>query len=114
MSDLLCDIAAVEPKGAIHVETVSDDRPGQLVRWLSDLNFRHVTERMLFGRFEVTGLSDHRLVAEDGGERIDPCRHTVHTGSIGSDPQNWIPELRLRSLNYLALRELGMIPISSG
>jgi len=34
-----------------------------LVRWLSELNYRHVTEHRIFAKFEVVTLSEQHLEA---------------------------------------------------
>lgn len=81
MFDLLCDLRSVRPLEAepVELELASGDLPALLVRWLSELNFRHITERKVFCRFDVTDISERHLKAEARGERIDPLRHTVFT-----------------------------------
>jgi SHS2 domain-containing protein len=43
-----------------------------MVKWLSELNYRHVTEHRLFGKFEILEIGNEWLEAEVRGERIDP------------------------------------------
>jgi SHS2 domain-containing protein len=49
------------------------------VGWLSDLNYRHVTEHRIFSEFKVVTLIEQHLEAEVSGEVFDPMRHTIHT-----------------------------------
>lgn len=102
MFSVITDLAAVQPALTETVELGADDLPGLLVRWLSELNFRHSTTHRLYARFEVRelGASDSvetgtapppgagtraprdapwRLQAEVSGEPIVPGRHTVFT-----------------------------------
>jgi SHS2 domain-containing protein len=50
-----------------------------LVRWLSELNYRHITEHRIFSKFEVVTLSEQHLEADVRGEIFDPARHTIFT-----------------------------------
>jgi SHS2 domain-containing protein/predicted Zn-ribbon and HTH transcriptional regulator len=100
MFSVITDLAAVQPAAAETVEVEADDLPGLLVRWLSELNFRHITTHRLYARFTVQELSaapgpagrpatdvaaraptggPGRLRAEVFGEPIVPGRHTVFT-----------------------------------
>jgi SHS2 domain-containing protein len=79
MFSLITDVESVRPEECIHITVDASDRAGLLVRWLSELNFRHVTEHRLFSRFTVTALSDRRLEADVFGAHIDPTRDTVFT-----------------------------------
>ena len=79
MFSLICDFSAVRLTRETTIEVEADDVPALLVRWLSELNFRHVTEHILYGTFVITELSESRLRAQVGGEPIDPARHTVYT-----------------------------------
>ncbi len=79
------DLAAVQPAEAETVSLDADDLPALLVRWLSELNFRHITRHRLYARFEVRELGPSppagtwQLHAEVFGERIVPGRHTIFT-----------------------------------
>jgi SHS2 domain-containing protein len=50
-----------------------------MVRWLAELNFRHVTRHELYCQFNVQGWNDQQLTAEVAGERVDTARHTLYT-----------------------------------
>lgn len=79
MFAVLTDPETVEPAEQRSLEIDATDLNDLLVRWLSDLNFMHVTERMLFSTFAVAGLSERHLSATVGGEPVDASRHVVHT-----------------------------------
>lgn len=53
-----------------------------MVRWLSELNYRHTVDRELYCDFAVTSIdaTDEGLVltATVRGEPINPTRHVVH------------------------------------
>jgi len=73
------DLAAAHAKETTHISIDAPDRVALLVYWLSDLNYRHVTEHRIFSDFKVLRLSDRNLEAEVSGEIIDPIRHTIFT-----------------------------------
>jgi SHS2 domain-containing protein len=79
MFDVLTDVPAVEPREELDVRVEADDVEALLVRWLSELNYLHLTGHMLFSRFRVTEVTDRELTARVGGEHIDPARHVVKT-----------------------------------
>jgi SHS2 domain-containing protein len=76
---VITDVSRVQ-SGETHPVTVEAvDEPALLVRWLSELNYRHVTRHELYAEFEIQALSPNRLVALVRGEPIDLQRHTLHT-----------------------------------
>jgi SHS2 domain-containing protein len=79
MCNVLTDVSAVRPVETARVQVEATDTPALLVRWLSELNFQHITRHRLFRRFDVRELSGTRLVADVAGEAIDPARHTIYT-----------------------------------
>ena len=79
MFSLITDMDAIRLAEMTRVSMEDGDCEGLMVKWLSELNYRHVTEHRLFGKFSVVELSEERLEAEVGGERIDPARHTIFT-----------------------------------
>jgi len=80
---VLTDLDAVRETDTRTVAVEAADREALMVRWLSDLNFVHVTEHQLFRRIEVDALKPTAdgvaLRATCAGESIDPARHTVYT-----------------------------------
>jgi|GEM_PF-90184 len=77
MFSVITDIGKVRPVERHTVTVEASDREALMVAWLSELNFRHVTEHNLFSRFEVNMLSGTRLEGEVYGEAIDPNRHVL-------------------------------------
>jgi SHS2 domain-containing protein len=79
MFAVITDLEAVQPARAEVVEVAAEDLPGLMVRWLSELNFRHVTRHELYCQFRVVDFREWRLEAAVAGEPIAPGRHTVFT-----------------------------------
>jgi SHS2 domain-containing protein len=79
MFSAITDLSAVLPVETERLCVEADDREALLVKWLSELNFRHLTQHRLYRAFAILRLSARRLEAEVRGERIDPARHTVYT-----------------------------------
>jgi len=81
---VLTELHSVRPREARTVEVRGRDLNALMVRWLSELNYRHTVEDVVFCAFEVTALEEDErgewvLGATLCGESIDPTRHTVHT-----------------------------------
>jgi hypothetical protein len=49
---------------AFRISIDAPDRVALLVRWLSELNYRHITEHRIFSKFEVVTLSEQHLEAD--------------------------------------------------
>jgi SHS2 domain-containing protein len=79
MFAVITDVPGVRAQTALRVAVEAEDRAALLVRWLSELNFLHVTQHWLLSRFEIGDFCDTRLVAVVAGESIDRSRHVVHT-----------------------------------
>ena len=79
MFTIIAELDAVVPAESLHVRVTAGDREALLVRWLSELNFRHATEHMIYSEFEVLQVSHDVLIATVRGEKIDPQRHRIHT-----------------------------------
>jgi protein archease len=73
------DVSAARATETTRISIEAPDRVALLVRWLSDLNYRHVTEHRIFSEFKVLALGEHHLEAEVSGEIFDPARHTIFT-----------------------------------
>ncbi len=93
MFSVLTNLRSVRPRAARAVTVEGTDREDLMVQWLSELNFLHVTQHVLFSKFSVDDLEDLRLSAMAWGEPIDPERHTVHT------------EIKAITYHQLAIRE---------
>ncbi len=76
---VITDMSDVRPISKTVVTVSGQDLGALLVQWLSELNFRHITRRQLFCRFDILKLSDVALEAEVFGEPIDLARHRLFT-----------------------------------
>jgi SHS2 domain-containing protein len=79
MVSIVTDMAAIRLVQEAHIQVEANDLPALMLAWLSELNYQHVTERKLFGKFEVRKMSDRMIVAEVSGEAIAANRHTIFT-----------------------------------
>jgi SHS2 domain-containing protein len=79
MFSLITDVPSVRPLVITSIHVEANDSQALLVKWLSELNFRHVTQRQVFCQFDILELDERRLTAEVRGEKIDLDRHTVYT-----------------------------------
>jgi protein archease len=79
MFSVITDLVAARAMETFRISIEAPDRAALLVRWLSELNYRHVCEHRIFSKFEVLALSEHHLEAEVSGEMFDPTRHTIFT-----------------------------------
>jgi SHS2 domain-containing protein len=79
MFSLVTDLDTIRLVERSRIRIEASDRPALMVNWLSELNYRHVTEHRLFGKFVIVEICEKRLSAEVHGERFDPSRHKVFT-----------------------------------
>lgn len=79
MFSIITDPGKVTAGSSEIVRVEATDEGALLVGWLSELNYRHVMEHVVYSRFEVLELEPHRMVARVGGEPIDPVRHIIYT-----------------------------------
>jgi SHS2 domain-containing protein len=80
---VLTDLPAVRVEDEIEITVEGRDREALMVRWLSELNYRHTVEHRLFCDFAVEAIDETEagfsLTATARGEPLDPARHTVYT-----------------------------------
>jgi SHS2 domain-containing protein len=80
---VLTDPNTIRPTDATTITVDGHDLEALMVRWLSDLNYRHTVEHVLYGAFEVNTIDEQTdgltLTATVRGEPIDSDRHTVYT-----------------------------------
>lgn len=76
---VLTEMVAVEPRGEQKLVVEGRDPEDLLVKWMSDLNYLHITQDWLFCRFEVEDVTDEKLTARAYGEHYDPDRHVIYT-----------------------------------
>jgi len=79
MFTLLTNVAEIRLVEETRIQVEANDLPALMLAWLSELNYRHATEHRLFGKFEVSVISDQMVFAEVSGETINPDRHTIFT-----------------------------------
>ena len=100
LSSLLCDPAAVEPRETFTVvaEAPAGAPDALLVAWLNELLYRVETDRIVFSRFTVDGLTRRHVSARAQGEPIDQTRHhprltvkaaTYHDLSVRQHEGRW-------------------------
>lgn len=77
--NVLTDLSAVAPREAHAITVEGTDLDDLMVKWLSELNYLHVTQHVLFSKFSIDELEGTRLAATAWGESIDSDRHTVYT-----------------------------------
>ena len=73
----LTEIDSISPTHPFEIQVYSSDRESLLVRWLSELNYLHTVEHLLFSRFEIKEWNEYELKADCWGEKNDPSRHSV-------------------------------------
>jgi SHS2 domain-containing protein len=79
MFSLITDVNAIRLADVDRIRVEASDRPALMVKWLSEVNYRHVTDYRLFGKFDILEINEERLLAEVRGERFDPARHKIFT-----------------------------------
>ena len=79
MFSLVTEVDEIRLVDVDDIELEATDRFSLMVRWLSELNYRHVTENRLFGKFEIIDIDERSLAAVVRGERLDPARHQIFT-----------------------------------
>jgi SHS2 domain-containing protein len=79
MFSLVTDVDAIRLVDIVDIELEAPDLFALMVRWLSELNYRHVTEHRLFGKFEIIDMNEEWLAGVVRGERLDPTRHQIFT-----------------------------------
>jgi SHS2 domain-containing protein len=77
--NLILEMEAVRPVSSEEIRVEGSDLEDLMVRWLSELNYLHVTRNWLFCAFGIITINERSLHAVVHGEPIDPERHTVFT-----------------------------------
>ncbi|WP_181149253.1 archease [Salinibacter sp. 10B] len=83
MFHVLTDLSAVRSSEETTLTVAGRDREALMVRWLSELNYRHTVEDRLYYDCTVQSIAEAEegltLTATVRGEPIDAQRHTVYT-----------------------------------
>lgn len=78
MFEVIADLDNVRNQLAIRVHLQAQDVESLFVKWLSELNYRHITEEMLFCQFKIRELDETHISASAWGEPIR-AEHIIHT-----------------------------------
>jgi SHS2 domain-containing protein len=98
MFSLMADLEQVREETSRYIEAEAGDVESLVVAWLNELLFMFDTERIIFRRFDILGLTDTRLKADAYGETADASRHelkggikaaTYHMLKVSEDRGRW-------------------------
>lgn len=104
MFSILASHHEIRESERVQVEAEAEDPEQLLVAWLSELLYKHESEKLILCRFSVKELGKGRIKGEAWGEKIDPERHhlgreikavTYHELSLREAEGNWIAEVIL-------------------
>lgn len=83
MFSVLTDVETVRPDQPADIEVQGRDREALMVRWLSELNYHHNVDHVVYRESNVESIDESKdgisLHATVLGEPIDPDRHTIYT-----------------------------------
>jgi SHS2 domain-containing protein len=74
---LITDLDSIREELYRDIKVRAPDREVLLVEWLNELLYLFETERLLFGRFDISNMNNTGLVARAYGEKIDRSRHEL-------------------------------------
>ena len=77
MFSIITDLDIVNERVIRDVEVTSEDMKDLLVSWLNELLFVCEVDKILFKRFDISELSDTRMLAKCYGEKINLKRHKI-------------------------------------
>jgi SHS2 domain-containing protein len=77
--DAITELDSIQLQLERKIEVEAGDVEALLVTWLSELNFRCLTEFDLFCEFTIDAISTTAVRATVRGEKIDPARHVIQT-----------------------------------
>ncbi len=79
MFEVIADLRNVDQTEKVEVRVEAEDLETLFIRWLSELNFIHITQELIFSRFEIDALDEKCAVGRAWGEKTDFSRHTIFT-----------------------------------
>lgn len=79
MFSLIADLEGVEEGVCRDINVQAPDQEALLVVWLNELLYLFDVDHVIFGKFEISDLSQNRLQAKVYGERIDTSHHQLKT-----------------------------------
>lgn len=77
---IITDLRKVRQVETHNIEVSADDVEGLLFEWLNHLIYVFDVNALLFKKFEISGMTDHKLQAVCSGEKYDPSRHELKIG----------------------------------
>jgi SHS2 domain-containing protein len=77
--DAITELDSIQPQFERKIAAEAGDVEALLVAWLSELNYRCITELELYGEFVIEEISPTTVRATVHGEKIDPTRHVIQT-----------------------------------
>ncbi|MCI0697683.1 archease [candidate division KSB1 bacterium] len=77
--DAITELDSIQPQFERKVAVEAGDIEALLVAWLSELNYRCITDLELYSEFAIEEISPNAVRATVRGERIDPGRHVIQT-----------------------------------
>ncbi len=77
--DAITVLDSIQPQVARKVAAEAGDVEALLVAWLSELNYRCITDLEVYGEFVIEEISPSSVRATVRGEKIDPARHVIQT-----------------------------------
>ncbi|MBI5582339.1 MAG: archease [Deltaproteobacteria bacterium] len=97
-TDILVAVETIRADQPQTIRVEAPDREALLAAWLGELLYLFDARRLLFGRFEISELTDQTLTARAWGEPFDPDRHgfkhdvkavTYHQLQIRETAKGW-------------------------
>ena len=79
MFSIMTSIKKIDETVVRDVEVTADEMKVLLVSWLNELLFICEVDKILFKRFEVSELTDTKIIAKCCGDKIDTKRHRIKT-----------------------------------
>jgi SHS2 domain-containing protein len=75
MMSLMLELESVTPAESVPLEAAGSDLKSLLIAWLSEILFQVGSEGWAFAGFDVSEISETRILGSGKGERLDPERH---------------------------------------
>ena len=75
---LIADVESTRSVVNIPIVIEAGDREELMVKWLSELNYRHQVDGLVFSHFVIDELNDGRLVGVASGEAISGGHPQIH------------------------------------
>ncbi len=77
---IIAELKEVKERESRSLEISEEDPESLLFEWLNSLIYLFDVEMILFKRFDIEHVNDHKLKAICYGEKYDPSRHHLKIG----------------------------------